>query len=70
MLTREVLITTSHIYPPIPDRRFDWSAVTDSYEPGDPIGYGPTEADAIADLIANLEANEEDGIEIIAKVRP
>ena len=28
-----------------------YEAVTVSYEPGDPIGYGPTPADAINDLI-------------------
>lgn len=44
-------IITTHINPPIPVRQFDWSAVRDGYEPGDPIGYGPTEADAKQDLI-------------------
>jgi hypothetical protein len=44
-------------YPPIPLRDFDWSAVTDNYEPGCPIGHGPTKAAAIADLIEQLEAN-------------
>lgn len=48
-------IITEHVYPPIPDRRFDWSAVTDGYEGGDPIGYGRTEAEAIADLREQLE---------------
>jgi len=43
-------IITEFIYPPIPNRRFDWSAVTDNYEPGCPIGYGPTEQAAIDDL--------------------
>ena len=35
---------------PIPMRGFDWSAATDNYEGGDPIGYGRTETEAIADL--------------------
>ena len=26
---------------PIPDRRHDWRAIAEDYEPGDPIGYGP-----------------------------
>lgn len=43
-------IVTSYDYSPIPDRRFDWSAVNDNYEPGCPIGYGRTEQEAIADL--------------------
>lgn len=35
----------------------DWEATFDSYEPGDPIGYGPTERDAVVDL---LNQHEED----------
>lgn len=48
-------IQTTHLYPPIPDRRFDWSAVSSNYEPGDPIGYGATEHEAIADLCELLD---------------
>lgn len=44
-------IVTSNIYPPIPDRRFDWSATFDGYEPGGPIGFGRTEQEAIDDLL-------------------
>lgn len=47
-------IRTSHVYPPIPTTRFDWSAVCDDYEPGDPIGYGPTEQAAVDDLKAQV----------------
>ena len=58
-MTGNVKIVTSYIYPPIPDRRFDWCAVTDDYDGAEdshcPIGYGPTEAEAIADLMALLE---------------
>lgn len=43
-------IVTKYDPPSIPVRAFDWSAVSDNYEPGDPIGYGYTEAQAIADL--------------------
>jgi len=50
-----VKIITEREYPPIPSRAFDWSAVTDDYEPGDPIGYGATEGEAIADLKQKLE---------------
>lgn len=50
-------ISTEYIYPPIPDRRWDWSAVDDdTYEGGAPIGYGPTEEAAIADLMEQLES--------------
>jgi hypothetical protein len=48
-------IVTAHIYPPIPIRSFDWSAVEDGYEPGRPIGYGKTEAEAVSDLRDQLE---------------
>lgn len=44
-------IRTSFDYPPIPDRSCDWSAYREGYEPGDPIGRGPTEQAAIDDLI-------------------
>ena len=48
-------IVTEFIYPPIPDRRFDWQATENGWEPGMPVGYGPTEAWAIADLYCRLE---------------
>lgn len=44
-------IVTENIYPPIPDRRFDWLATYDNYEPGSPQGWGRTELEAISDLI-------------------
>lgn len=50
-------IRTDFIYPPIPDRRFDWCAVDDDTYDGAPdsgtrheIGYGATEQEAIDDL--------------------
>lgn len=48
-------VITENVYPPIPDRRWDWSAVFDGYEPGDPIGRGPTEEAAIEDLLEQIE---------------
>ena len=54
-------ITTSCDYPPIPDRRFDWSAIDeDTYDGADDsttrgqIGYGRTEQEAIEDLLEQL----------------
>lgn len=46
-------IRTSFVYPPIPDRRFDWSAVNDDTYDGEgcPVGYGETRESAIADLL-------------------
>lgn len=48
-------IITDYIYPPIPLRSFDWMATTEDYDGGDPIGFGQTEDEAVADLIAQLE---------------
>jgi len=45
-------IKTEFIYPPIPDRRFDWQAHRQDYYEGDLIGHGPTEEQAIQDLLA------------------
>jgi hypothetical protein len=44
-------IITSYVYPPIPIRNYDWSAIREDYEPGDLIGTGRTEQDAIDDLV-------------------
>jgi hypothetical protein len=41
---------TTYINPPIPSRNFDWEAVEDNYDEGDPIGYGKTEQEAIDNL--------------------
>jgi hypothetical protein len=58
-------IRTDHVYPPIPDRSTDWSAVDDDTYDCDcdqdgffslgPVGRGPTEEAAIADLLEQLE---------------
>ena len=54
-------IKAEHVFPPIPDRRFDWSAVDDAtYDgPGCPIGYGATEQEAIADLLDQIEPDPD-----------
>jgi hypothetical protein len=55
---REITVRTEYERKPGPERlaaRFDWSAVTDNYEPGHPIGYGTTERDAIDDLLEQLD---------------
>lgn len=46
----EPKIATSHVYPPIPLRQFDWCAYIDGEEEAGNYGWGRTEADAIADL--------------------
>jgi hypothetical protein len=50
-------IITNHVFPPIPMRQFDWSAVFDGYEPGELIGYGRTKQDAIDDLKEQWETD-------------
>lgn len=52
-------IRTHFEYLPIPDRRFDWSAVDDdTYDGAEdshcPIGHGATEQEAINDLKEQL----------------
>ena len=47
-------ISTAYWRKPIPDRCCDWIAVLANYEPGQPIGEGETEAEAIADLQEQL----------------
>lgn len=42
---------TAYEHPPIPFRGCDWSATSDDYEPGMPIGYGATEQDAKNNLL-------------------
>jgi hypothetical protein len=63
-------ITTCFWPKPIPDRRYDWSAIDsdtydadcdqDGYFSHDPVGYGRTEAEAIQDLKDQLEARSDD----------
>jgi hypothetical protein len=48
-------IVTNYWPKPIPVRQFDWSATTEDYDLGSPIGYGRTEAEAINDLKNQLE---------------
>ena len=43
-------IITNHVFPPIPDRRFDWLAYHDGDGEFGPVGYGRTEEEAIRDL--------------------
>lgn len=52
----KIKIRTENVYPPIPIRDFDWSAVDDNTYDGEgcPIGWGGTEQAAINDLIEQL----------------
>ena len=52
-------IITRYVFPPIPDRQFDWMAYFDGDEPNDAggmdVGYGRTREEAISDLTTNYE---------------
>ena len=61
MKNDKLIIHIEYVYPPIPQRDMDWSAVTDDYEPGCPMGTGATKWDAVRDLIDQLEDREPDG---------
>jgi hypothetical protein len=51
-------IVTEHVYPPIPYRSADWSATRGDYDLGAKVGWGSTEAEAVADLLELEEADE------------
>lgn len=53
-------ITTAQINPPIPIRGFDWSACFDGCEPGDLVGYGATEDEAVKDLLGQVEESGDE----------
>lgn len=49
-------IITTYDPPPIPIRDFDWIAIDDdTHDLDSPVGRGPTEKAAIADLIEQIE---------------
>jgi hypothetical protein len=53
-------INTSHVYPPISYRTFDWCAWFDDVgEEASPRGWGATEQEAIDDLL-EMEDDDED----------
>ena len=51
-------IKAEFTYPPIPDRRFDWHAYEDGWEPGAPYGEGPTEYAALQDLKEKMDERD------------
>jgi len=53
-------INVVFVYPPVPTRAWDWQATRDGYEPGDPVGQGPTREAAIADLLLWEECRESE----------
>ena len=52
-------VVTSHEYPPIPWRSFDWAAWDDELGADcSPVGHGETEQEAIADFWEQWEERE------------
>ena len=52
------MIVTEYIYPPIPDRRWDWMAHVDGDE--ELTGYGSTETEALRDLCEQLVMRQDE----------
>lgn len=69
-----IKVHTAHVYPPIPIRGFDWSAVTDDYDvdfdsecgyfTSHPHGHGATELEAIADLLDQVEDERDEALDV------
>lgn len=59
MSDRDNPIRVTFIRPPIPTTKFDWSACRDDYEPGRPVGFGPTAEEAVRDLLETEEWEAE-----------
>lgn len=50
-------IVTTHVYPPIPSRHWDYCAHFDGDEEG-PVGWGPSISDALDDLQMAIDLND------------
>lgn len=53
-------IVTTHVNPPIPWRDHDWCAYFDGDEDTGNYGYGETRLEAIAELLALHDDDEEE----------
>jgi len=56
-------VKTEYVFPPIPSRNFDWSAIDeDTYDGAPdshcPLGSGDTEQDAIDDLLQQMKERD------------
>lgn len=63
-------IITEHVLPPIPLRDYDWCATLDGWEPGDVVGSGRTEREAIDDLLDKIEEGEVESAEVCGCLGP
>lgn len=65
MTGRRLMITTfQRRNDKAPANNMNWQAWLDGMVGGDPIGYGPSEGDAVADLYHQIEARELDSTEL------
>ncbi|HET6198246.1 MAG TPA: hypothetical protein VFE12_20955 [Acetobacteraceae bacterium] len=69
-------IRTDYVHPPIPDRRYDWSAIDrDTYDGapdagcGNTIGFGRTEQEAVEDLLELFESGSDWQVEAAREYR-
>ena len=51
---RKVFIRVTYDPPPVPTNYYDYNAVTEDYEPENPIGYGRTAQAALNDLLDQI----------------
>jgi hypothetical protein len=58
-------IVTRYDQLPIETRSFDWTATMDNYQPGDPVGKGQTERDAIGDLLAQVDIKDYEALGLV-----
>jgi hypothetical protein len=58
-------IVTRYDQLPIETRSFDWTATMDNYHPGDPVGKGQTEKDAIGDLLAQVDIKDYEALGLV-----
>jgi hypothetical protein len=56
-------VITTYVHPAIPVREFDYQSTLDGYEPGEPIGWGATPAESVADLMEQIEDLLEERLE-------
>jgi hypothetical protein len=58
-MTRKIIVI--HFPKPIPTDRYDWEAVEDGYDKGDPIGFGASKQEAIDHLNERLDERDANG---------
>jgi hypothetical protein len=58
-------IVTRYDQLPIETRSFDWTATMDNYQPGDPVGKGQTEKDAIGDLLTQVGIKDYEALGLV-----